>query len=913
MFMNKMMNRRLLLLFLGIGNSVLGYNNPIDGGITEVVTNAYQAQVPWYIVGGNDEANSLVITDAGQVDNLIGYIGHTISSSNNSALVNGSGAEWNSSMELSIGREGSGNALTVANGGEVDTAIAYVGYNSDNNSATVEDAGSLLDATTLYVGHIGDGNSLTVNDGGRVESTTASIGYWISSDNNSAIVQGSTSVWSNAGILNVGEYGSGNHLAIADGGRVESSVVNVGVQSISSNNTISVSGNGALLDTPELNIGGTATTAGGIGNRVEVQNGGTVATTDLTIHAGNNLDLNNGGTFAINNNFDASMSGFNFNSGGTLQVGGELVGMGSAIEDRRTIVMDGTSAVWDKSGSSLYVGQNSAGNSMIITNGGFVESDSGYIGYESGANGNSVLVAGDGSVWHNHEALYLGGHRSGTNRVAGGTGNSLTVEGGGLVLVGDVDTNNLYRIAQSGSIVVGDANGSAEMVVANGSTVSSGRSAIGLGTNESGVVIVSGEGSAWELTGALPTLPRPAGGLIVGLDGSNSRLVISNGGRVASSEIWYDRSAIGFARGSSNNLALVTGEGSVWDMDPVREIPMLPGGTNILAPRENGMVRSEISYTGPSITSQPVVISFFDGFAVGNSGSGNQLIIEDGGVVRNRKGAIGLDSSASSNLVVVTGGGSMWQNRDSLYLGGMMAGTNLYNGGIGNSLAIQDGGWVLVGDVDTNNLPNIGMAGGLVVGDASGNAELVAANDSLIDTGYAYIGLAANESGSVTLTSGTQMDVRNKLYVGYAGDGSTMTVSDGATLNTEASFIGLDNTASNNVMNVAGGSWNNNDDLYVGYAGSGNELNITDGGKVNSRYAGYIGRWSIASNNSVSVSGGGSVLSNGLSMYVKSKAMRATSAMPPERMVTRLKWQGRNLFGVIVTIFRSELPGRVTH
>jgi T5SS/PEP-CTERM-associated repeat protein len=89
--------------------------------------------VQWYVVGDNDADNALIVTDAGQVDNQIGYIGHNVSSSNNSALVTGEGAGWNSSMELSVGREGSGNTLTVSSGGQVDTAIGYVGYNSDHN------------------------------------------------------------------------------------------------------------------------------------------------------------------------------------------------------------------------------------------------------------------------------------------------------------------------------------------------------------------------------------------------------------------------------------------------------------------------------------------------------------------------------------------------------------------------------------------------------------------------------------------------------------------------------------------------------------------------------------------------------------------------------------------------------------
>ena len=801
--MKKIICRSMALCMLSAGLPAFGYSNPIDGGTAEVVTNNYTVPLPWYMVGGNSTDNSLVVTDGGRVDNQIGYIGNSITASNNNATVTGAGSVWNSTAELSVGHNGSGNALTVSAAGQVNTAAGYVGNNSDNNTANIDGSGSLLNATMLHVGHLGSENQLNVTDAGRVESANASIGYWIGADNNRASVSNST--WSNSGALNVGNYGSGNQLSILGVSRVESPVVNLGVQTISSNNTISVSGTGSRLDAPELNIGGTATTAGGTGNRVEIGNGGTVATTDLTIHAGNTFDLNDGGTFAINNDFNVSMSGFNFNSGGTLEVvNGELTGMNSSIESQRTVVMNGFSATWDLAGQDLEVGMNTSGNAVIITNGGVVSADDVAIGRMG--DDNAVLVAGNGSVL-NASALDIG-YR--------GSGNSMVISDGGQVWsresrIGSNHSggNNSVVVMGNGSewnndsdITVGNDGTGNALSIMDGAHVSGDDGIIGEKQNAVGnEALVSGQDSLWV----------NRGDLIVGEDGSGNRLIVSDGGRVDS-----DMGVIGYDHDANDNMAVVNGSRSVWNID--------------------------------------------SDLYIGLRGSGNTLQISDGGRVYNDIGTVGGQYRASDNTVLVTGAGSIWQNREALYLG--------RNKGTSNSLTVQDGGWVLVGNVDAGKLPNIGTAGGLLVGDSLGNAELIAANESVIDTGFAFVGLSTNESGSATITGDSQMDVRDTLYVGYAGSGSTMNISDGATLNSESSFIGLDNTAAGNAMNVTGAIWNNNDDLYVGYVGFGNALNITDGGQVNNRYSTYIGRWSPAGSNRVTVSGSGSALSNGLNTYV---------------------------------------------
>ncbi len=279
--MNKTMRFSVLVLCLAVVGAQ-GYSNPVEGGSTQTVSNQWNVAAPWLMVGGNTEGNALVV-DGGQVNNQIGYIGNTVSASNNSATVTGAGSTWNNAIELSVGKEGSGNTLNIADGGQVDAASAYVGNNSGGNSATVDGSGSLLNAATLHVGHLGSDNHLDISNGGKTTTANGTIGYWVGADNNTATVQGSNSLWQSSASINVGDHASGNQLSIADAGRVESPVVNLGVQSASSNNTLSVAGSGAYLDAPEIHIGGSSAVAGGTGNRIEVASGGTVATADLNI------------------------------------------------------------------------------------------------------------------------------------------------------------------------------------------------------------------------------------------------------------------------------------------------------------------------------------------------------------------------------------------------------------------------------------------------------------------------------------------------------------------------------------------------------------------------------------------------------------------------------------------------------
>src|SRR5437899_8541735 len=72
-----------------------------------------------YIVGNTNFCDALFIRNGGALSNGAGCVGYEISGSNNLAVVTGPGSVWSNTFDLSVGRSGAGNGLTITNGGAV--------------------------------------------------------------------------------------------------------------------------------------------------------------------------------------------------------------------------------------------------------------------------------------------------------------------------------------------------------------------------------------------------------------------------------------------------------------------------------------------------------------------------------------------------------------------------------------------------------------------------------------------------------------------------------------------------------------------------------------------------------------------------------------------------------------------------
>src|SRR5262249_33779284 len=128
-------------------------------------------------------------------------------------------------------------------------------------------------------------------------------------------------------------------------------------------------------------------------------------------------------------------------------------------------------------------------------------------------------------------------------------------DGGGVVGENASSSNNELIVAGAGSMLnsrlglhVGEDGSANRLIITNGGFVGTSRpSGLGFGVGGNNEAVVTGSNSIWS---------NPLG-LSVGDSTPGNRLVVTNGGQVASSS----GSVGGF---SSNNVALVTGVNSVW-------------------------------------------------------------------------------------------------------------------------------------------------------------------------------------------------------------------------------------------------------------------------------------------------------------------------------------------------------------
>ena len=436
-----------------------------ESGITNIINGTTVTNTGDYVVGNMGSFNALILTNAG-VLNVTGYgeIGVWTSASNNSVLVTGTGSVWNIGGSLEVGYYNSpGNRLTITNGGCVNAYFdSYIGNQAGTNQVVVSGTGSVLRITRSLTignpvawGNTASTNSLTIANGGQVfVGLYTFLGYGDSgyrySYNDSMLVTGPGSLWSNSGSLSIGYCSYGCSLSIAQSGQAFSTAGIVG--SGGTGNSVQVTGTGSLWNiSGDLGIGGSS------------------------------------------------------NNSVTIAAGGEVVDAAGHIGSSGTngwVLVTGTNSIWNNSGT-LYVGDTGPGNWLTITNGGQVINADGYIGNSAGTNG--TLVSGAGSLWSNAGNLYVGygatlnlltvGNAAtvvasnffvGYN--ANSTGNFVTISGGNLLVTnvlatGMLDVRRGMLALNSGTVVVNRLNlnnassvmtFSAGLLQSGGSSVSNG-------------------------------------------------------------------------------------------------------------------------------------------------------------------------------------------------------------------------------------------------------------------------------------------------------------------------------------------------------------------------------------------------------------------------------------------------------
>ncbi len=265
------------------------------------------------------------------------------------------------------------------------------------------------------------------------------------------------------------------------------------------------------------------------------------------------LDITAGGT--VTNDFGTI--GYGVGSNGTVTVSG--------------VDGSGNRSTWTNSGD-LVIGQGGTG-SLMITGGGVVNSQSGYIGADPTAGGTVTVSGADSSgrasTWTSTGDLYVGYDGAGTlNILAGGQVSNVggSISGGGNALVSGQDSS----WQNSGRLTVG-LYGTGTLRAEDGATISSAEGVVG--SSGQGNVVLTGAGTTWTNTGQFTV-----GSFDVGT------LRIEDGATVTSNQ--------GYIGANSTGSVTVTGAGSRWSMSPYN-LTIGNIGTGSLTVENGGLVRAE--------------------------------------------------------------------------------------------------------------------------------------------------------------------------------------------------------------------------------------------------------------------------------------------------------------------------------
>jgi len=446
------------------------------------------------------------------------------------------------------------------------------------------------------------------------------------------------------------------------------------------------------------------------------------------------------------------------------------------IDGGTTVIVPDTQPSPWTIGNILYVGQNSAGT-LTIHNGGAVSNTTGYIGYNSGSDGN-VTVDGTGSTWTNSSSLYVG--RAGNG--------SLSITGGGAVsnfssgIVGSVaGSNGAVAVTGAGStwstssdLSVG-SSGTGTLNISGGGAVSNNYGYVGASQGSNGRVTVDGAGSTW----------TNSGNLSVGYEGTGT-MIITNGAVVTSA---VGRSDIGYWE-TGNGTVEVSGAGSKWTVSGYLTVGLL--GIGSLSITNGGAVSDTFGYVGNKTAAHGDVTvdgagstwsETFNLYVGTETGSSASMRITNGGAVSSLSGIVAINGGSQGDITI-DGAGSKWTNSSDFELGRAGTGTmsitngavlsdangNIANNPSGTATVTVDG----AGSTWTNNGNLYVAAGAIVVVPGGGHGTLTISNGGTVsavnvqlgsDTmgrGIINIGAAQGEPAVApgTLNAST-VDVRN--------------------------------------------------------------------------------------------------------------------------------------------------------
>ncbi len=546
-------------LYLGGSTNQHEVKNFIHLQTTNAVLNVANA----IYIGASNSLNTLDLVGgatANAQDLFVGIDGGI--SSNNVVTISGADSRLNIQNSVTVGA--GGNTLKAVN----DAWLVVGEFTTTNLPSSTGGA--------LAVGSTNGTPSLIVHENSSVEAGYIYIGVG-TNQTGDILVTGSNSLLKATSDIVVGLDGSDNALNLENGGTAEGNLL-IGKNGGANDNLVNLSGSNTLLTASGLAIGAEDNS----GNMLNLTNGATfILAGDLNIATSNALNLNRGATFHTDGDFDLvsqSTNGFNFNGGSTLEVGGTLTAT-NVVEGERNLVLDGGRWIL---GTNLVIGANtdsnsvsvigagaeltatrigigstnSAGNILLIEDGGFVSIDESLIIADGNtlnlsSNGtlevigdfNALAPSADNFIFGSNATLRVGG------TITTSTNQNTIQSGQTIVLDGGLSTNHTAYWNIGTDLYVGGSLGSGSLEVLTSGIVENVSAFIG--NADSNTVKIAGSGAAWNISS----------NLTVGVNGNDNLLNITDGATVTVSNNAY----VGVGP-SSNNTVTVSGLDSSWSI-----------------------------------------------------------------------------------------------------------------------------------------------------------------------------------------------------------------------------------------------------------------------------------------------------------------------------------------------------------
>ncbi|MBI3880148.1 MAG: hypothetical protein HY301_08795 [Verrucomicrobia bacterium] len=497
--------------------------------------------------------------------------------------------------------------------------------------------------------------------------------------------------------------------------------------------------------------------------------------------------------------------------------------------------------------NTVFVGSNGSFTLLILTNNATVTNVGNLvIGENTGANSNTVSV-GTLCTWGISNNLYVGSNGSFNRLIITNIGTFASVYSR-IARVGTAtnSSNNQVIVTGAGALwsnsvntIIGDQGSGNMVIVNNGADVQTASGDIGNNTSsDRNQLIVDGSGSTF----------TSAANLLVGNFGSSNLLLVTNGARVSD-----DKGELGAGSPGSNNTAIVTGVGSLWTNRDELDVGLAAGGQTLLVSNSGTVFASNAIILGVNSGVLSNVLTVAGGnVTVTNAARTGALIVgQDGGGTLNFNGG-----TITANQFFVTNNGVGFTNSVFNFAAGTLTINN------GSQISATAGVANLRIGTATNQTATLNLLGGT-------NAWATDQTLFAVSNGSRAL---ITVSGTGTLWSNTT----GVLSLGGAGSsGSQLSVLSGADVKTGTGvsnyifslWIGLPSSSSNSVLISGSGSTWSNFGLGLVDIGIdntfGNSLVISNGASANWDYEVNLGQYSGASNNTLVVTGTGSVLRHG--------------------------------------------------